>query len=116
MRFSVPAFDIALSIANLINITKNSATGPEGKSPEILIISPAPIGKLTLFSEMLEGSVEKSKKLSLHYEKIARLFSCRFLDAGEIITSSDIDGIHFDTEQHKKLGMAVSGIVKTIFN
>ena len=115
IRFSVPAFDIALSIGNLIDITKNSATGPGGKSPEILIICPPPIGKLTLFSEMLEDSIEKSKKLPLYYEKIARLSDCKFLDAGEIIISSDIDGIHLDKEQHKKLGLAVYGIVKKIF-
>ena len=78
-------------------------------------MSPPPIGKLTYFSEMLEGSIEKSKRLALYYGKVAKLFNCHFFDAGKVIKTSDIDGVHFDLEEQKTLARAIAKVVKKIF-
>ena len=40
---------------------------------------------------------------------------CQFLDAAEYIRSSDLDGIHFEREEHRKLGEAVGKKIKQIF-
>jgi lysophospholipase L1-like esterase len=114
-RFSVTAYDIAMSIAVLIDMVRISASGPEGGPPDILIISPPPVGPLTEFSEMLEDGTDKSKKFSLYYNMIADQFGCGFLDAGRIIKSSKVDGIHFDRDEHEKLGRAVAEKVIEIF-
>jgi len=63
----------------------------------------------------MEGGYEKSKKFAFYYQMIANQFGCHFLDAGEIIKSSDIDGLHFDKSEHLKLGKAVAKKVKDIF-
>jgi lysophospholipase L1-like esterase len=114
-RFSTPACDIALNIAALLDIITKSASGPRGKAPKILLMSQPPIGKLTCFSEMFEGSIEKSKKIALYYGKVAKLFNCHFFDTGKVIKTSDIDGLHFDLEEQKTLARAIAKIVKKIF-
>ena len=38
-----------------------------------------------------------------------------FLDAAEFIHSSDLDGIHFEREEHRKLAEAVGKKIKQIF-
>ncbi|MEA2530751.1 MAG: hypothetical protein QOG89_2395, partial [Thermomicrobiales bacterium] len=35
-------------------------------------------------------------------------------DAGDVIRSSDLDGIHFEADEHRKLGEAVAGEVKRL--
>lgn len=113
-RFSVTAFDIAMSIGALIGIIKGSSTNMEGKSPEILVVSPPPLGKLSEFAEFLEGGTEKSKKLANYYQRISKQLECEFLDAGKVIESSPIDGVHFEEKEHAKLGRALADRIKTI--
>ena len=40
---------------------------------------------------------------------------CEFLDASEFIKSSDLDGIHFEQEEHRKLGEAVAQKINYFF-
>jgi lysophospholipase L1-like esterase len=114
MRFSVTAYDIAMSIGVLIGIIKGSGTNMEGKSPEILVISPPPLGKLSEFGEFLTGGTEKSKKLANYYQRISKQLGCVFMDAGKVIKSSPIDGVHFEEAEHAKLGRALADKVRTI--
>jgi len=43
---------------------------------------------------------------------VAREKGCAFLDTGQLIVSSSLDGIHFEPEEHKKLGRAVAKRVR----
>jgi hypothetical protein len=61
---------------------------------------------------MFGDSVDLSKELSGFYARFARETGAAFLDAGKIIQSSTVDGIHFDPEEHHKLAAAVAEIVK----
>ena len=49
------------------------------------------------------GGSERIKKLAVVFKEVADKYGCDFLDAGQYITSSKIDGFHFDPEGHKKL-------------
>jgi len=115
LRFSVPAYDIAASIGVLVEIIQKSATGKANQPPQVLVIAPPPLGILTEYADMFEGGHAKSKKLTEHYQRVAKEHQCAFLDAGQEIVSSDLDGVHFDAGQHSRLGMAVAGKVKEIF-
>jgi lysophospholipase L1-like esterase len=115
LRFSVPAYDIAASIGVLVEIILNSATGRASQPPQVLVIAPAPLGVLTEYAEMFEAGSAKSRKLADHYQRIADQYQCTFLDAGQVIVSSDLDGVHFDADQHSRLGQAVASKVKGIF-
>jgi len=113
-RFSVSAYDVAASAGVLIDVVQKSAAGIGGRAPEILLMAPPPFSRLSEFAEMFEGGVEKSRKFSEHYKRIAEQFKCHFMDTGQVIVSSDLDGIHFEADQHCKLGQAVAGRVREI--
>jgi lysophospholipase L1-like esterase len=115
LRFSVSAYDIAASIAVLVEIIQKSAAGVNGQPPQVLLIAPPPLGLLTEYNEMFAGGLAKSLKLGAHYQRVAQEHHCAFLDAGQVIVSSDLDGVHFDADQHSRLGKAVAGKVKEIF-
>jgi lysophospholipase L1-like esterase len=116
MRFSVPASDIALGAGVLIDIVNQSGSGPNGGAPQILLMSPPPLAKLSALATMFEGGAAKSKLLAQEYERIAQLKGCHFFNAGSVIVSSDADGIHFDASEHIKLGHAVAEIVRQILD
>ena len=108
MRFSVPACDVAAGAGVLVDIVAKSETGPRGGAPQVLLIAPPPIAKLSEFAEMFEGGAAKSKALSRHFRLVAKERGCALLDASEVIVSSDVDGIHLDLSEHRKLGRAVA--------
>ena len=110
-RFSVSAFDIGRSIGVLLDMIQMSGTGVDGGAPPILLLSPPPVERLSEFAEMFEGAHEKSVKLPHYYRLHAEQRGCRFFETGEIIRSSDADGIHLEPEDHIKLGRTVAGIV-----
>jgi lysophospholipase L1-like esterase len=110
-RFSVTPYDIAESMGALIEIAQRSQSGLGGNSPDILIMAPPPLGKLSEWAETFQGGVEKSKQLGDYYKSVASAYGCLFLDTSTVIQSSKLDGLHYDLEEHYKLGMAVAGIV-----
>ncbi len=114
MRFSVPAFDIANSAGVLVDIALKSDAGPQDKAPKVLLLAPPPLGQLTEFGEMFEGGESKSKRFAAHYQRVAEEHGCDVLDTSQIIVSSDIDGVHFELSEHRKLGRAVSDRVRQL--
>jgi lysophospholipase L1-like esterase len=113
-RFGLSAWDIAQSAGVLVQMIQASAFGPNGAAPRVLLICPPPVGKLTLFADLLEGAVEKSRLLAGCYRAVAAQQHCDFLDAGQHVVSSDGDGIHLDTDQQQKLGRVVAEKVRAI--
>ncbi len=113
-RFSAHASDIAAGAGALVDIILASQAGRANAAPAVLLIAPPPLGKLSGFGGMFEGGPEKSRDLGKHYREAARLRGCHFLDAAEIIRSSDLDGIHFEEREHQALGQAVARQVKKI--
>ncbi len=114
-RFSVSASDIAQSAASLADIIQRSGCGPDGGAPEVLLISPPPVGKLTDYAEMFEGAGEKSMRFAERYKQFPEQQGCHFMDASTAIASSDVDGIHFEAGEHRKLGEAVAKRVGDVF-
>ena len=107
-RFGASASDIAQGAASLAEEALTSGCGPEGGAPVVLLISPPPVGKLTDMAEMFEGAEEKSACFAGHYGRFAEQYGCGFLDAGAMVVSSDVDGIHLGADEHRKLGEAVA--------
>jgi len=114
MRFSLPAYDIANGAGVLVDVVQKSEAGHDGRPPEVLLLAPPPVTTLTEFSEMFAGSLEKSKRFGQHYRRVAEEQGCHFLDTGQVIVSSPLDGIHFELGEHRKLGLAVAEKVKEI--
>lgn len=116
-RFSLSALDIANGAGVLVDIVLKSSAGPDEGAPKVLLLAPPPIARLagTEFEEMFEENAEpRSGKFSEHYRRVAEEYGCEFLDTSEVVLSSDIDAIHFEPSEHRKLGQAVAAAVKKI--
>ncbi len=111
VRFSLSAYDVANGAGVLVDIVQKSAAGPAGQAPQVLLMAPPPLAKLSEYAEMFENAVAKSKRFSQHYQRVAQEYGCEFLDTSQVIVSSNLDGIHLGLSEHRKLGQAVAKIV-----
>ena len=114
-RYSAPPVDITAGVGVLLDIISHSTAGRDGQAPPVLVMAPAPLTKLTEFSQLFDGGVEKSRALAPLYAELAKARGCGFFDVGKVISCSDLDGVHFDAAAHRAIGNAVAGEVKTIF-
>ena len=114
LRFSLPAYDIADGAGVLVEIAQKSQAGPDEGAPEVLLLAPGLVGKLTDYAEMLEGSEAKARRFSYHYQRVADEMGCHFLDTAPIWTPSNLDGIHFEVVEHRKLAVAMANKVREI--
>ncbi|MGX4583057.1 SGNH/GDSL hydrolase family protein [Paenibacillus chitinolyticus] len=114
-RFSVSALDIAMSTLSLAGLVKTTFSRPGITIvPQVLILVPPPIKETGLFAGMFKGGEEKSKQLSEAFAMLSPYTDASIMDASTVIVSSDADGIHFEAEQHLKLGSAVAEKIKSM--
>ena len=111
-RFFASASDAADGAGVLVSIAQRSVAGPDGSPPAVLLVAPPQVGSLTDLAEMFAGAEEKSKEVARQYRRVAEKHGCALLDAGELVRSSDRDGIHLEVDEHRKLGEAVAARVK----
>jgi lysophospholipase L1-like esterase len=114
-RFDLNASDIAQSAAELTEMAWRFAQAPDGSHAKVLLVAPPAVSTLTEFDQMFDGAHEKSRQFSRYYRLAAGWRHLPFFDAGSVIVSSEKDGIHFDADEHRKLGEALADEVHRLF-
>jgi lysophospholipase L1-like esterase len=118
-RFSVTPFDIGTGVLTLVKMAEASwSQSPlySGRElPKMLVIIPPPIKEIGFLAEMFEGGEQKSARLAETYRRIEQISSAHILDAAQYIVVSELDGIHFDRQDHRILGNVVADKVNEMF-
>lgn len=107
-RFGLNASDIAQSAGDLGAIAKHFAVDADGKPATILLMAPPPLSTLSGLDLMFAGGEDKSRLFGEYYRRAAEWYDLEFFDAGRVIVSSELDGVHFDPDQHENLGRALA--------
>jgi lysophospholipase L1-like esterase len=109
------AWSSAQGIAALVRKIRTAPIEPGMEVPPILIISPpqirSPKGSI---AAKFQGAEERCKGLGAAYAQVASDLACHHFDAETVTSSSMVDGIHLDRDQHHKLGIAVAEIAETL--
>lgn len=71
---------------------------------------------LTDLDQLFAGAAEKSRQFSHYYRLWAARTHLPFFDAGSVIVASKIDGIHFEADEHRKLGEALADEVRRLLS
>jgi lysophospholipase L1-like esterase len=114
-RFQVPAVEIAISIEKLVLCVRQSYAGPGGAAPRVLVICPPAVLETGCLGDVFGGGAAKSGQVAGFLEPIAARNGAGFLDAGEIVSPSPLDGVHLDAAAHAALGRAVADAVAGSF-
>ena len=103
-------------LAAVLGAIRRAPIEPGMPIPGILVVAPPPIqtprGPI---APKFDGAAERCVGLAAAYERVAHEESCRFFDAATVTTSSTVDGVHLDADQHATLGRALAIEVKKNF-
>jgi lysophospholipase L1-like esterase len=85
--------------------------------PEILIVAPPPArtAKGTM-TEKFVGADVKSQGLAEALAAVATELACPFFDAGRVVMTSAIDGVHLDADQHLVLAHELAKTVAVLLD
>lgn len=109
------ASDAAYGLQKLIESIRSAPIEPGMPIPEILVIAPPPIqSPQGDISQKFKGADKKSVGLAAAYEELSRRENCYFFDAGTVTSSSRLDGVHLDQDQHKTLGMSLVSYLQNL--
>ncbi len=113
-RFSLTPNDVADSIEVLVRLIQRSEAGDGGAAPKVLVVAPPPLLEVDWFGQMFLGGAQKSKHLGRLFREAAKRSGVAFLDAGALIESSTVDGIHFERDAHRVLGTEIAKAVQAL--
>jgi len=110
------AFDAALGMGRLIEIVQHYPFNDNYAPPQILIMSPPALVKTTdeWFAELWDHAIDESKKLGIHYAKLAKDRGVHYFDAGGVARADPTDGGHLDAVNTRAIGVALVPVVKEI--
>jgi lysophospholipase L1-like esterase len=111
--YGLTAEEISQDLEETIFLIRSEKVDLE-KDPKILIICPPPVidpKTKDLDGRMVNGP-EIFKSLPKYYKEVAERNDCEFINAGEYISSSDVDGYHLGKEAHLRLAEVISEKVK----
>ncbi|MBA2654390.1 MAG: SGNH/GDSL hydrolase family protein [Gammaproteobacteria bacterium] len=117
LQFNRTLEEITEGMRQLVKIVKTGDKGPASAPPKIIVIAPQPIIKIINLHPQYDAQpIQKSKELAKSYQQMAKEENCEFIDAGLIVSSSRLDGIHLDAIDHGLLGYAVAEKVRQMSN
>jgi lysophospholipase L1-like esterase len=103
-RFSASPGDVASALETLVTTILRSGAGPGGSPPKVLLVAPPPIHEVDWFADMFRGGRDKSLQLPELIDEVSRRTGVGYFDAGTVVETSVIDGVHLDEDAHRTLG------------
>jgi len=109
------AWHSAHGIAALVSVIRHAPIEPGMSVPPILIAVPpliqAPKGPI---KAKFLGREAKCVGLADAYQAVALANDCEFVDCNSITSSSRVDGVHLDADQHLALGQKMAEFVRSV--
>lgn len=116
-RLNASAATIGWGMERLVRKAMTVDCWAPGAKPNILIVSPPPVGKgvetSAVAEEMGVGAVEKSEKLAAYYRQKAELLGVHFMDAAGC-EFNEVDFMHLTRKGHRQLTDRFAALVPTL--
>lgn len=102
-RFGLGTQDIAFGAGRLVRIAQ--ASGHVGK---ILLVCPPKVLERGVLGQIFAGAEARSDGLAAEMAREAGVQGVGFFDAGSVIESDPLDGVHFGEAAHAALGASMA--------
>ncbi len=106
IRFSVSAWEIARSVERLAMTAR-----AEGVVSDIVLIAPAPVRETGALREVFDGAEARQKGVEEYMQAAAERLGVGFVRAGDHVTVSDQDGVHWSPQAHRSFGAALAPMI-----
>jgi len=112
-HFGLTAEAITGAMSALITIAKSDEIQTKHSGFDLLLICPPAVRERGVLSTEFFGAEPKSIALRDQFAALSDRWDIDYFDAGTVIETSEIDGVHFNEEAHQTLGNAVAGYLST---
>jgi lysophospholipase L1-like esterase len=113
-RFGATPEQVTAGVAGLIDIALGIEMQTRHGGFRVLLICPPPVQEVGPIAGEFLGGAAKSRALAPLYAALAAARGLAFLDAGQVIETSPVDGIHYAPEQHAALARAVTAALSAL--
>ena len=105
--------EIAAAAEALLKSVAGHFAELDGASPDVILIGPPPVNEVQVRDCFYEQEAEKAVRLCEELRALAGRSGAGFIDAGRIIETSPLDGIHLEEAAHRKLGLFVADYLRS---
>lgn len=113
-RFGATPEGVTGGIAALLDLARGTEMQSRHGGFKILLICPPPVVETGLLQAQFYGATVKSRALAPLYAGLAAAHGVGFLDAGQVMAVSAVDGVHYEAEAHGLLGAAVATALRAL--
>jgi lysophospholipase L1-like esterase len=117
----VNAYHAAHGAMKLAEVVLASDAGPAGRAPAVLVVVPPPFDQPDAWDVNESPDARReSERLSQAFRDAAAQYAewegidIPLLDLRKHVTSSPLDGIHFEADGHRAIGVAVAGRLREL--
>jgi lysophospholipase L1-like esterase len=109
------AWQSSQGLAAIIASIRRAPIEPGMPVPPILLVAPPQIQKAKgQIAPKFQEAETKAAGLTSAINIVAQELGCHFFDAGSVTTTSRVDGVHLDEDQHLALGEALAAEIKIL--
>lgn len=102
-------FDIGTGMRRLVNCVAEYLP-----NTQVLVVCPPPVVETGVLAEMFTGAADRGRTMPENMLRICRETGAGFFDAGTVIQTDPIDGIHYSAAAQVALGRALDPEVRKI--
>lgn len=111
-KFNSSSLQISNNVKSLCELALDCDYNP---NVQILLISPSHVVKAKKEDNLeFAGAIKKSIELSFHYKNVAKDLNIYFVNAAQIVKTTEDDGIHWTPQQHRKFGLRLAKTIEKI--
>lgn len=107
-RFTANAVQVQGGMSSLLDIAQHGTYQERHGGFQILLVCPPPVIEVGPIRHEFFGGAARSAQLPRLYAELAAARGIAFLDAGQHIAVSPLDGVHFNEAAHASLADAVA--------
>ena len=109
------AWHAALGIQALVGAIRSAPVEPGMPVAPVAIVAPPALQEAAgPIARKFGGAAQRSAGLAAAYREVGGELGCPFFDSGLHVTTSRIDGVHLDADQHLVLGRALADFVAAL--
>lgn len=105
------------TVATLVKAIRQAPIEPGMPEPSVLVVAPPPIQAAKgAIAAKFKGAETKAHGLTDAVRDMAKRNGCDFFDAGSVTSTSRVDGVHLDEDQHLVLGKALAEKIERLLS
>ena len=108
-RFALSAIDISKALEELILAIKAFYHG--NAQPKIIILSPPKVHEVGSYKSIYAGAGIKAEQLSIEFKAVSERHACVFIDGFSLLAACESEGVHWPSEEHKRLAKQLLPLV-----